>query len=360
MEKMATQYTISEQHLENIVNRINSNLIERKSFEILDAQGRPLITTPEVIKFADESLQNKGVDATQTDEKTGWDIYWSREMAATMVQRAHIGGTYGRYLPGRFLHYDLLSQMIASLFNGSVENTAAGKEIAEIGCGSGLSLHMLASKKGANITGLDYSVMALDFAKYLAEEHYNVAGNFVLRDYFDTGFKDETFDVVYNAGVFEHLKTGEQSQLLREMTRITKPGGFIVICMPNEESPFYRGFKQREKEFEKKYPDLVRTPVENRRYTVDAKKLFKNTGLDFVKEDGILIAPSNAITSKDIAREDLNVFDEYLPKQNIIPQSVDGKIATWARLELMNDSPHFRTHYGWSRVYIAHNPILLL
>src|SRR3989338_8019869 len=91
--------------------------------------------------------------------------------------------------------------------------------------GNGVSLH----------TPLSLSKMALYFSKYLAEHHKvenmlsRIEGNF-----YDAPFGKDEFDVVYTAGVLEHLDDTQAEKLLREMTSATKPGGYVVVAIPNE------------------------------------------------------------------------------------------------------------------------------
>ncbi len=44
---------------------------------------------------------------------------------------------------------------------------------------------------------------------------------------------DDSFDAVFNEGVLEHYPNEEIPQLVEEMVRVTKPGGNVVIAVPN-------------------------------------------------------------------------------------------------------------------------------
>ena len=46
-------------------------------------------------------------------------------------------------------------------------------------------------------------------------------------------FKDETFDEIYNSGVFEHFMLPEAHQALIEWKRVLKPGGIIDFNVPD-------------------------------------------------------------------------------------------------------------------------------
>jgi SAM-dependent methyltransferase len=56
------------------------------------------------------------------------------------------------------------------------------------------------------------------------------------------GIRDGTFDVVWNGGVIEHFTDEGKILLMKEMYRITRPGGLLVILAPNADGwPFMAG-----------------------------------------------------------------------------------------------------------------------
>src|SRR3989338_2356123 len=336
--------------LEMIVDRINNYLLPRKSSEIPDVRGIPLTMTEEVRQIAEQFLRNRGIDTTRQDEATGWDIFWAREMAAAMIAIPNRGGMYETYLPGRFLHYDLLAYTIASLFNGRV-NSIDGKKVAEIGSGSGLGLMKLA-QKGALVTGMDYSIMAIEFARYLSR-HYEVEDRVTLvqGDYFNMPpqmLENAPFDVVYNSGVLEHEERAEE--LVGQMAGITRPGGHVVITVPNESGVFYRRFKNRETTIKDRFTRLVGIPVEHRRYSHNIPRLMGGNGLLAVRVDGLQVAPSAPIRKEDIER-DARTFDGYLPRRDV-PPNIEDRVNAWTVLELYA-TRDFRLRYGWSRYYVG-------
>lgn len=60
------------------------------------------------------------------------------------------------------------------------------------------------------------------------------------RDMFHTGWPDGAFDVVFSNGVLEHYDVGQRTTALRECARITRPGGRVIVGVPNHCSPPYR------------------------------------------------------------------------------------------------------------------------
>jgi len=345
-----------------LVRRINENyLIYRKSSERLNEDGIPLTMTPEVRRFAydimnsknisipDTFLKNQNIDPHSIDEVTGWNLFWALEMAATMVFRSTSGGTYQRFLPARLLMYDLFSSYINQEAQG-----IGGKSVLELGCGSALTLTRLA-RQGANTTGLDSSIMALEFARYLADT-YGVSSKITLmqKDYLDTKLKDEQFDVVENFGVYEHLKGDQPDRLIAETYRLLKNGGIAVIGVPNEQSPFYRRFKKKEQNTKNSYPGLVEIPVEHDRHDLSIQAIMERNSLIFIKNDGMLIAPSAPIKAVDIKDQDVEFFSEYLPRKRAgePTPSIETVVGTWRGVEAAS-SRDIKRYYGWGVYYIS-------
>lgn len=108
----------------------------------------------------------------------------------------------------------------------------AGKRIIEVGCGSGYTSLALA-RKGARIALLDLSPQALKvaadgFAKagLPAPELYN-------QDALKNTLPSDTFDATWNGGVIEHFYDPGKELLIKEMLRITRPGGKVIVLVPN-------------------------------------------------------------------------------------------------------------------------------
>ncbi len=363
--------------LESIVTKINGVLIGRKSSEVLDGNGvRPITTTPEAREIAtqilhkygvdtavppnilDNFVRGEGVDLRQIkSEVTAWDIYWALEMAAAQIKIAGGGGSYENFLPGRFMHYNLWAKAVSDLFNNDGRGII-GKKVLEMGSGSGLSLILLA-QKGADAYGIDQSVVGNAFAEYLTKhfgEHSSNPLNVNLRkgDYFQTGFDSRSFDVVYNAGVAEHLDKGQMDTLLGEMVRITKPGGYVAVAVPNEKGAFYARYKATKYDLSRRYPALISMPADTRRNHHDIEEYMTRHGLAVVRKDGLQVAPSARIERGDIRPEHFSIFDRLPP--GIEQQNVPLKVTAWQLLELMADSA-FRKTYGWSLYYVGQKPL---
>lgn len=103
-----------------------------------------------------------------------------------------------------------------------------GSHILDVGTGTGVLLPFL-----VEAAGKDGRVVALDIAEEMlarakAKNIENV--EYVLGDITCTPFEDNTFDEIICNSCFPHVI--DKPQALREMVRLLKPGGRLVICHP--------------------------------------------------------------------------------------------------------------------------------
>lgn len=101
----------------------------------------------------------------------------------------------------------------------------------EVGCGSGMASAAL-QRMGARTTLVDIAPGALAFARGYFCEH-GLQGQFCQSDGLELGLRSDSFDVVWNGGVIEHFDDSGKVLLMKEMWRIVKPGGLVLIKAPN-------------------------------------------------------------------------------------------------------------------------------
>jgi ubiquinone/menaquinone biosynthesis C-methylase UbiE len=107
-----------------------------------------------------------------------------------------------------------------------------GKRIIEVGCGSGFSTAALA-ESGAECVLLDISSEALKAARLA----FNTAGLMepfcYNEDALNSTVPSGAFDIVWNGGVIEHFDDSGKVKLVKEMLRMARPGGTVIIMVPN-------------------------------------------------------------------------------------------------------------------------------
>ena len=103
------------------------------------------------------------------------------------------------------------------------------KTILDVGCGHGMMLERL-SGHGNKVFGIDITPESLRYDK--------ARGLMVAEaDARNLPFLSNSFDLVYSLGVIEHFSGTEQA--LREQVRVCRPGGIIIVVVPNLLTPYY-------------------------------------------------------------------------------------------------------------------------
>jgi len=106
------------------------------------------------------------------------------------------------------------------------------KKILDAGFGTGRFCFALARDlPESEVHGLDISQNLVGDANRAARHLELNNARFHQGDILNMPFPDDTFDVVFNEGVIEHLPNYEKA--FREMVRVAKPGGKIIVGVPN-------------------------------------------------------------------------------------------------------------------------------
>ena len=106
-----------------------------------------------------------------------------------------------------------------------------GDTALDIGCGRG-DLIMALARKGANVTGIDYSQDALDIAQQ-AISNQSVEWKHRLKvlhsNATDLKFADQTFDYIFMTDLVEHLYHAELQKCFAECKRVLKSDGKLIV-----------------------------------------------------------------------------------------------------------------------------------
>jgi ubiquinone/menaquinone biosynthesis C-methylase UbiE len=116
-----------------------------------------------------------------------------------------------------------------------------GRDVLEVGCGSGFASQLFA-EAGANVTAVDLTAWAVATtqARFAA---FTLSGDVRQADAEQLPFDDSSFDLVFSWGVIHH--TTDMDAALRELVRVLRPGGELVLMLYNRQSLFflvYRAF----------------------------------------------------------------------------------------------------------------------
>ncbi|MBW3660235.1 MAG: class I SAM-dependent methyltransferase [Gemmatimonadetes bacterium] len=108
-----------------------------------------------------------------------------------------------------------------------------GARILEIGAGTGRDSAALAAR-GARAVALDASPRSLAL---VSRVHPTLVGRGIVGgDAFHLPFRDAAFDAVFHQGVLEHF--GNPAAFLHENLRVTRPGGLLVVDVPQTWHPW--------------------------------------------------------------------------------------------------------------------------
>lgn len=124
-----------------------------------------------------------------------------------------------RYNPALDARYALTARAVTEVdSNGS---------LLDVGCGDGVLMARVAPTM-ESVRGVDSEPTAIRWAREKLKEFPNCE---VLQvDNYNLPFADAVFDIVTSTDVIEHLK--EPAAHLREIRRVLKPGGHLVLTTP--------------------------------------------------------------------------------------------------------------------------------
>lgn len=164
------------------------------------------------------SFSEKDIDIYYTHTllqyKVGWQLSKSKGV--------HLGLWYNE-TPN--LHEAIINtnRKIGSYFEGD-EKT----KLLDAGCGVGGTAMFLAENYNCEVEGITISTAQCSLGnKYIAEAGLSDNVKITIADYTNTGYNDNSFDMIYAIESICHAK--EKSDFYKEAIRLLKPGGRLVF-----------------------------------------------------------------------------------------------------------------------------------
>jgi SAM-dependent methyltransferase len=130
-------------------------------------------------------------------------------------------------------HYQTLEARWRSRWDFAVERIAKGSRVLDMACGDCVLGEMLTRDKGCDVLGLDVSDYAREMA---AKRGVKTLACDISQERFPVG--DGEFDYVTALCCLEHVY--DPGHALREAARALKPGGRILVTLPNAVSLRFR------------------------------------------------------------------------------------------------------------------------
>ncbi len=111
-----------------------------------------------------------------------------------------------------------------------IAGVKAGDQVLDVGCGTGYFARMLAGTVGADglVVGVDASAEMIRYASDQVRNAQNCS--FQLGTAESLSFSDARFDVVVSSLFIHHLPEDLQLDALKEMWRVLRPGGTVLIA----------------------------------------------------------------------------------------------------------------------------------
>ena len=146
-----------------------------------------------------------------------------------------VAGVYDETLPPHVTeHY--LEKRVAYV----CELLPSGSTVLDVGCGTGVFASRLAAK-GYEVTGVDPSAGMLEHLRGSDPRVGAVQGSATALP-----FEDGTIDLTMCIAVMHHIaEPGAVHESLAEMTRVTKPGGLVLVWDHNPRNPYWKNLMAR-------------------------------------------------------------------------------------------------------------------
>jgi 2-polyprenyl-3-methyl-5-hydroxy-6-metoxy-1,4-benzoquinol methylase len=126
-------------------------------------------------------------------------------------------GDYHKKLDSHWSYYPTYLAKKKFIFN-IIKKESKDSKILDMGCGEGVFVEEISSLGFKNVSGIDL----------------NYSSKLIIKgDILKTQFPDKSFDTILFLDVIEHLSFQEQEIALKEIKRILKDEGKIIISIPN-------------------------------------------------------------------------------------------------------------------------------
>ena len=216
---------------------------------------------------------------------------------------------YGKSNSKEFVHQsNLIGEEIASVIKRNTSKDLSTLRVLDFGCGIGRPMLMLFANYKIPTHACDVNKSAIDFLKTQKE-----AMPALFHSNFDPPlpYTENSFDAIYSISVWTHLEKADEEAWLKEMRRILKPGGIVMISFIGPS-----GLEIRQQRYDN-WKNVTQTDLENLgRIYIEHEDRSKGTGSDYTPRWGTTMH-----TPKYISREWSRVLDVVEIAEDALPAS---------------------------------------
>lgn len=157
--------------------------------------------------------------------------YWDRNVSNWKIANDLETGSKDFFQEVERYRFEKLDYLPRVIDYNSYEN----KSVLDVGCGLATDLSRFA-KGGAKVSGIDIAPQAIELAKRNFDLR-GLVGKFDVMDGENMRFSDNSFDFVYCHTVLHF--TPDPEQMIKEISRVLKPGGTALLMTINRGSWLY-------------------------------------------------------------------------------------------------------------------------
>lgn len=164
------------------------------------------------------------------------NLGWEPALEATVAAKA----VHARLWPEGDVRGDIrLRQSYMDVLLDQLPQTP--KKIVDLGCSTGLSTFALqATYPDAEITGVELSDYFLTVAQYQTDKAGSAVPTWRHAAAEHTGLAEQSVDLVSASLLFHELPAAAARDVIREVCRILRPGGYFTIMEMNPQSEIYK------------------------------------------------------------------------------------------------------------------------
>lgn len=141
------------------------------------------------------------------------------------------------YAQGQQLNRYPWDSVVSFLFACKPNKPREKTRVLEVGCGAGNNL-WFAAREGFNVTGIDFSAAAIDYAKARFDDE-NLAGNFVVGSFDQLPATSNCFDLIIDRGALVCAPLSEVKSAIQQIHQLLDVGGkFLFTPFSQQHSCF--------------------------------------------------------------------------------------------------------------------------